>query len=63
MAMLAQQMQLANAMMPGAQLQPVVSIVLLFFISVPGYDSYCLSYGKKIALRKLQLQSEIVHHR
>lgn len=25
MAMLAQQMQLANAMMPGTQLQPVVS--------------------------------------
>lgn len=29
MAMLAQQMQLANAMMPGAPLQPVVSMFLI----------------------------------
>lgn len=34
MAMLAQQMQLANAMMPGAPLQPVVSnfSVLIYYV-------------------------------
>lgn len=34
MAMLAQQMQLANAMMPGAPLQPVVSMFLVLIPQV-----------------------------